>query len=122
MPADRDGPPALVATVRTNAEVAWCLKELAKRDTNHARKDILAPIQNAAIHYACISAKKQGGSVTTAVKDKRTVEIYKSFAAKGMMEWIVEEADRPLPSWLTVQLMGHSTVTGAGKRVKNILH
>lgn len=110
--------PPLSATATVNPEVDWCLRELEKRNTNQVRKDVLAPIQNAAIHYACASAKQQkqqAGNVSAEVKANRVIHIYKSYAARGMMEWITEEAERPIPSWLTSRLMGHSTVTGAGQ-------
>lgn len=115
MPAPGEIVPSLSVSVKVNAEATWCLRELEKRDAaKQVRKDVLALIQNAAIHYACSSVKQQAGNVPTVVKANRVVRIYKSVAAKGMMEWIVEEAERPLPSWLTPQLMGHSTVNGAG--------
>lgn len=118
MSAPQEMVPPLSATVKVNAEADWCLRELEKRDTNQVRKDVLASIQNAAIHYACASVKQlkqPAGNLTAEAKANRVIGIYKSFAARGIMEWITEEAGRPLPSWLTPRLMGHSTVTGAGE-------
>ncbi|CAN0259213.1 unnamed protein product, partial [Pylaiella littoralis] len=77
------------------------------------QKQLLKQMQNVCIVYACLAVKRNAaGIVGTDAKHAAAATGYKEIAVPGFLRWARDEGLK-LPTWLTVDRMGCTTLVGA---------
>lgn len=75
------------------------------------QKQLLKQMQNVCIVYACLAVKRNAGIVGTDAKHAAAATGYKEIAVPGFLRWARDEGLQ-LPTWLTVDRMGCTTLVG----------
>lgn len=72
---------------------------------------LLKHLQNVCIVYACLAIKRNDGIVGEKAKHAHAAKGFEEVAVPGFLKWASENSVA-LPSWLTVDMLGRSTMTG----------
>ena len=88
----------------------------------HARKTkTLGIFQAVPLYYAALAVKREQ-KMNILQRNAAVVTSYK-YAAGAFLEWLYEKHDFRAPSWLTVGVMGCTTLSPQGKQsIQTILH
>ncbi|CAM9655205.1 unnamed protein product, partial [Hapterophycus canaliculatus] len=81
-------------------------------DTKQTKIKVTKHLQNVCIVYACLAVKRNAGVVGNDAKHAAAAKGYKEIAVPGFFRW-ARDNNYTLPSWLTFDMMGRTTMTGA---------
>ena len=76
---------------------------------------LLKHVQNVCIMYACLGVKRNDGCVGEKAKHKDAAEAYRDVVVPFFLRWAKENSVK-LPTWLTFDMLGRSTMTGGKER------
>ena len=77
-------------------------------------KQALAILQNPMAYYACHGIKRSCGTYSQDIRNKKACESYQGHVVPAFFIWM-EDRGHKLPSWVSKELMGQSTLNGEYK-------
>ena len=99
--------------------VSWCLERL-KKGMNGRKTRTLGIFQSVPLYYAGLAVKREE-KMTMAARHAAVVRAYE-FAAAAFMAWLQEKHEFASPSWLTVGVMGCTTLSQQGEVILLLLY
>ena len=95
----------------------WCLDRL-KKDIGRKTK-VLSTFQTVPLYYAALAVKRED-RMTVNARNAAVVRAYK-YAAPAFLAYLQEQHDFPAPSWLTISMMGFTTLSAQGDHTAGCL-
>ena len=90
--------------------MSWCLDRL-KKDTGRKTK-VLSIFQTVPLYYAALAVKREH-KMTVNARNAAVVRAYK-YAGPAFWRYLQEQHDFHAPSWLTIGVMGCTTLSAQG--------
>ena len=101
--------------------MSWCLERLKKELASGRKTKTLSIFQAVPLYYAALAVKREE-KMTMQRRNAEMVEAYK-FATGAFLEYLRETHEFNLPSWLTMNVMGCTTLSSQGQRwIQMLLH
>lgn len=95
--------------------VKWVLDRLSHDKSRKAAT--LAIFQAVPLYYVAVAMKQSGTIMNSTKRDAFLADRYKSLIAPAFLRFLQEEYDFQIPPWLTMDLMGQTTLAGARNTV-----
>lgn len=101
--------------LEVNDAATWVLqrlKRIVQAQGTTPSKELIEIYQSVPIYYSGISVERSGGILKRQTMVRRAPETYGAYAVPGWLEWLAEDCLHPLPEWMTMEIMGRTSLQG----------